>query len=76
MFADNTNFNCDISDWNVSSGINFNIMFKGCKQFNQDLSGWNVSNGQSFDYMFAGCTNLEYYDKIKNAWEANYDKEL
>jgi len=26
--------------------------------------------------MFAGCTNLEYYDKIKNAWEANYDKEL
>ena len=76
MFADNTNFNCDISDWNVSSGINFNIMFKGCKQFNQDLSGWNVSNGQSMDYMFAGCTNLEYYDKIKNAWEANYDKEL
>lgn len=76
MFADNTNFNCNISGWNVSSGINFNIMFKGCKQFNQDLSGWNVSHGQSFDYMFAGCTNLEYYDKIKNAWEANYDKEL
>ena len=76
MFASSKNFNCDISGWNVSSGENFNLMFSDCTKFNQDLSGWNVSSGKSFDYMFSNCSNLEYYDDIKLAWEANYDVQL
>ena len=39
-----TNFNGDISNWNVSNVTNMGSMFYGCTKFNQDISSWDVSN--------------------------------
>ena len=39
-----TNFNGDISNWNVSNVTNMCGMFFRCKIFNQDISSWHVSN--------------------------------
>ena len=38
-----TNFNGNISGWNVSKVTDMSHMFDGCKSFNQNLSRWNVS---------------------------------
>lgn len=46
----------DISNWNVSSGITFQYMFRNSVSFNQDISRWNVVNGANFSYMFEGAT--------------------
>lgn len=76
MFEYSRGFNSDISEWDVSNGTDFSCMFIRCQEFNQDLSNWNVGNGRnkdSFDYMFYGCDKLQYYDKIKQAWEEKYN---
>ena len=44
-------FNGDISDWNVSNVTNMNYMFHG-SQFNQDISKWNVFNVTTMIGMF------------------------
>lgn len=36
-------FNHDISDWDVSNGLDFFAMFRHAKRFNQDLSRWNMA---------------------------------
>ena len=45
-------FNADISDWDVSKGIDFSYAFHGATTFNADISGWDVSNGVDFEGMF------------------------
>lgn len=42
MFSECTNFNQDISMWDVSNVTNMYGMFNGATNFNQNLSGWNV----------------------------------
>lgn len=39
-----TNFNQNLSTWNVSNVINMNSMFSNCTNFNSNLSGWCVTN--------------------------------
>ena len=46
MFSGATNFNSDISGWDVSSVTNMNAMFRNANSFDQDLSGWCVLNVQ------------------------------
>jgi surface protein len=48
-------FNGDVSEWDVSSGIDFYYMFFECKKFCSDILNWDVSNGIDFRYMFCGC---------------------
>jgi surface protein len=43
MFS-SSQFNGDISNWDVSSVTNMGGMFIGSDNFNQDLSNWNVLN--------------------------------
>ena len=40
----NSEFNADISNWDVSNITNMDFMFSGATNFNQDLSGWCVEN--------------------------------
>ena len=53
-----TNFNGDISKWNVSNVTNMEGMFRECKNFNGDISKWNVSNVTNMRSMFYECTNF------------------
>ena len=46
-------FNGDISKWNVSSVETMENMFSG-SIFNGDISKWNVSKVKNMDYMFKG----------------------
>ena len=52
---ENTNFNGDISNWNVSNVKNMNSIFASCKKFNSDISNWDVSNVNNMSYMFWDC---------------------
>jgi len=45
-----TNFNQDISMWNVSNVTNMQQMFYGTTNFNQNISGWNVVNVINYWY--------------------------
>lgn len=53
-----TEFNQDISNWDVSNGTNFEGMFYYTKKFNQDISGWDVSSGTNFGSMFKDATSF------------------
>ena len=53
MFDDATNFNGDISGWDVSNVIDMEEMFLDAQNFNQNISfGWNVSLVVNMDNMF------------------------
>ncbi len=52
-------FNGDISLWNVSNVTDMTRMFYECKNFNCDLSGWYVSKVIYTESMFENCKNFE-----------------
>ena len=58
MFYKCSNFNCDISKWNVQNVLSMSFMFFGCEKFNCDISKWNVQNVQNMSGMFYKCSNL------------------
>ena len=47
-----TDFDGDISEWNVSNVRNMSYMFRGCR-FNGDISKWDVSKVSNMFSMFA-----------------------
>ena len=51
----NTDFNDDITNWDVSSATNMNFMFQSSTAFNQDLSNWDISSVTDMRYMFYGA---------------------
>jgi surface protein len=55
MFKDCYNFNCDLSEWNVSNVQNMTHMFKNCYNFNSDINDWNVYKVISMSEMFRNC---------------------
>ena len=63
-----TDFNGDISKWDVSSVTYMSFMFSGCKSFNQDISNWDVSNVTSMYSMFYGCHS---FNKDISTWDVS-----
>jgi len=51
MFA-GSNFNADISAWDVSNATSMQGMFTFNSSFNQDISSWDVGNVTSMRFMF------------------------
>ena len=71
LFENATNFNDDISTWNVSNVIYTSRMFRNASNFNQPLNNWNVSNVTDMAAMFESATNFE--QNIGNWNVANVD---
>ena len=63
-----TDFNGDISKWNVSNVTNMYGMFYECESFNQDISTWDVSNVTNMDEMFNTCIN---FNKDISNWDVS-----
>ena len=56
-----TNFNGNISNWDVSNVTNMNYMFYKCTNFNTDISDWDVSNVKFLYNIFLYCNIQEKY---------------
>ena len=56
-----TDFNGDISHWDVSNVTDMGGMFYGCSKFNQDISHWDVSKVKTMNYIFSNCPIEEKY---------------
>ena len=67
LFED-TDFNGDISKWDVSNVTNMSYMFYGCISFNQDISTWNVSNVTNMYCMFCNCKS---FNQDISAWDVS-----
>jgi len=62
MFRD-SQFNGDISGWDVSNVTDMSGMFRN-SHFNGDISGWNTKNVKYSNYMFTN-TVLGTFNNIK-----------
>jgi surface protein len=58
-FASCTNFNADISGWDMSNAENMQEMFFRASSFNQDLSAWNVSSVTNMKLMFYFASSFD-----------------
>ena len=58
LFFDATDFNCNISGWDVSNVVDMHDMFNGCNDFNGNISGWDVSSVENMNEMFCDCQNF------------------
>ena len=63
IFAE-TQFNGDVSRWDVARGWDFSGMFSNCP-FNGDVSKWDVANAENFSNMFS---NSNFNGDVSN-WE-------
>ena len=61
-------FNQDISNWNVSNGPNMDGMFSYTKNFNQDISTWDVSNVTIMKGMFGSA---EDFNQDLSGWNVS-----
>ena len=70
MFYHASQFNGDISGWNVASVTDMQWMFRQATAFNQNLGGWDVSAVKTMDHMLEGATNFSgpNYDKLLIGW--------
>jgi surface protein len=68
MFYKATNFNQDISMWDVSNVTNMGGMFRYASAFNQDLNSWNVS---SVTNMFNMFNSASAFNQPLNNWNVS-----
>lgn len=69
MFAGASNFNGDLSNWDVSNVTSMNGVFMNASSFNGNISTWNTSNVTDMRSMFAEATafnaNITNWDVSK-----------
>ena len=58
MFNEASNFNGNLSTWNVSKVTDMSYMFADATSFNGTLSGWDVSSVTVIYNMFEGATSF------------------
>merc|ERR1740117_859558 len=58
MFYEAREFNGDVSDWDVSSVTDMDVMFYEATEFNGDVSDWDVSSVTTMSWMFAYATEF------------------
>ncbi|MEL7145406.1 MAG: BspA family leucine-rich repeat surface protein, partial [Bacteroidota bacterium] len=57
-FRSATNFNDDLSSWDVSTIVNMRSAFRFASSFNSDISSWIVSNVTNMEAMFQGAVDF------------------
>ena len=67
LFTD-SDFNGDISKWDVSNVTDMSFMFGSCKSFNQDISNWDVSKVITMYSMFDSC---ESFNQDISKWDVS-----
>lgn len=65
MFADASNMDEAIGNWNTSNVTDMSMLFKGAAQFNQALNNWNTSNVTTMKEMFKNAT---FFDQPLSTW--------
>ena len=68
-----SDFNGNISKWDVSNVTSMEYMFFVCKSFNQDISSWDVSNVTNMEGMFCEC---ESFNKDISTWDVSNVKSM
>jgi surface protein len=68
---ESSEFNGDISKWDVSNVTNMSEMFEDSR-FNGDISKWNVSNVRFMDYMFNGSA----FNGDISRWDVSNVKDM
>jgi len=58
MFNSATNFNGNITSWDVSNVTNMSDMFELATNFNQNISSWDVSSVTNMANMFDGADSF------------------
>ncbi len=65
-----SDFNGDISQWNVSNVTNMYYMFNRCRYFNKPLNDWDVSKVRDMSGMFDMATE---FNQPLNNWKLSDD---
>jgi surface protein len=68
MFNGASNFNGDLSAWDVSSVTVMNGLFLGASNFNGDISTWDVYSVTNMGSMFNGASN---FNRDVSAWDVS-----
>ncbi|SEQ23345.1 surface protein [Ectothiorhodospira magna] len=64
----NSDFNGNISYWDVSNVVDMSQMFMGATTFNQELNDWDVSSVKDMSEMFRDTNN---FNKHLNQWDVS-----
>ena len=73
---EHSEFNGDISKWDVSNVTSMEYMFFECESFNQPLTNWNVSKVTNMKFMFYGCKSFNQDISNWNVSNVNYNHEI
>lgn len=69
MFGENTVFNQNLEDWDVSNVTFMGSMFSGAIAFDQNLGSWDISKVTDMSGMFDETSlSTENYDKTLQGW--------
>jgi surface protein len=58
----------NLQNWDVSTIVEFESMFRNCVNFNQDISSWNLTSANSLVRMFLGASS---FNSPLNTWNVS-----
>ena len=71
MFRNATNFNQDISNWNVSNVTNMTAMFRNSTNFNSHIELWTVSSTNTLTDMFRDATAMNSANSSRSTFNTD-----